>query len=187
MRVSQLPDGAQGVVNMHLPERWAVLQFAEGAPNATQPRADPDWTLRTVAMAVYDAQGAHAAAHNGSFARGAAALAPFAPPRLLDGTCTALPEIETSADGRCWWAAVDGKDKLGAAGLGLGVAGLGQGLGSLLAAPGDQQGLMGSAARGQAEEAAVRGGAQRIACISYDRYLRVVPDSMMCEQFWTPC
>ena len=69
---------AQGVVNMHLPERWAVLQFAGGAPGAAQPRADPDWTLRTVAVGVYDAQRAHAAARNGRYACYAAALAPAA-------------------------------------------------------------------------------------------------------------
>lgn len=171
--------GAQGVVNMHLPERWAVLQFAEGAPGAAQPRADPDWTLRTVAMGVYDAQRAHAAARNGSFARDAAALAPFAPARLLDGTCTALPKIKLSADGGCWWAAVGVKDKAGAVGLGLGLGGSGQGLWA-----GEQVGLVLAAKGGQTE---VRGGAHRTACISYDRYLRVVPDISTCEQSWSPC
>ena len=73
-----LSSGVQGVVNMHLPECWAMLQFAGGAPGAAQPRADPDLTLRTVAMGVYDAQRAHAAAHNGRYARDAAALAPLA-------------------------------------------------------------------------------------------------------------
>ena len=160
---------------MHLPERWAVLQFAEGAPGAAQPRADPDWTLRTVAMGVYDAQQAHAAAHNGSFARDAAALAPFGPARLLDGTCTALPAIKLSADGRCWWAAVGGKGKLGIVGSRPGLAGQGQGLGAMLAA------------EGALTEAGVREGAQRTACISYDRYLRVVPDNLTCEQLWSPC
>ena len=172
---------AQGIVNMHLPERWAVLQFAGGAPGAAQPRPDPDWTLRTVAMGVYDAQRAHAAAHNGSFARDAAALAPLAPAHLLDGTCTAVPELTLSADGRCWWAAVGGKAKLGDVGLGPGLAGSGQGVGA-----GEQEGHVLATGEWQME-ADVRGGAQRKACISYDRYMRVVRAGLTCEKFWSPC
>lgn len=166
---------------MHLPERWAVLQFAEGAPGAAQPRADPEWTLRTVAMGVYDAQRAHAAARNGSFARDAAALAPLAPARLLDGTCTAVPELTLSADGRCWWAAVGGKHRHGAVGLGPGLAGSRQRHWA-----GEQEGpVLAAAGEGQME-ADVGGGAQRTACISYDRYLRVVPAGSTCERFWSP-
>lgn len=174
-------SGAQGVVNMHLPERWAVLQFAGGAPGGAQPRPDPDWTLRTVAMGVYDAQRAHAAARNGTFARDAATLVPFAPARLIDGTCTAVPKLTLGADGRCWWAAVGGRHRLGAAGLAPGLAGLGQGLGA-----GGQEGHM-LAAGGPLMEADVGEGAQRTACISYDRYLRVVPNGLTCERFWSPC
>lgn len=101
--------GCQGVVDVHLPERWAVLQFAEGPLGGTLLRTDPDWALRTVAMGVYDAQIAYAAAHGGRFADSVAALAAHAPPHLVDGTCTTVPEVRLAADRRCWWAAVRSK------------------------------------------------------------------------------
>lgn len=97
---------AMGAVNMHMPERWGYLQFAEGPVNGTAPRRDPYWTLRTVAYALYDAQLAYAAAHGGRYAGDVAALLPFAPPNLLDGTCTRPPVIGLSQDGKSYGAIV---------------------------------------------------------------------------------
>jgi len=65
-----VPGCRQGVVNMHLPERWAYLQFANGPPGAAALQRDPHWTLRTVAVAVYDAQAAHAMARSRAPPRG---------------------------------------------------------------------------------------------------------------------
>jgi hypothetical protein len=65
----------QGAINMHLPERWGVLQFAEGPVNGTIPQRYPDWPAREVAMALYYAQKAFADSHNGSYTTDLAALA----------------------------------------------------------------------------------------------------------------
>jgi len=35
----------QGVVDMHRPERWGMLQFSESKPNATKPVRNPEWTV----------------------------------------------------------------------------------------------------------------------------------------------
>eukprot|EP00054_Salpingoeca_dolichothecata_P025967 m.183670 g.183670 ORF g.183670 m.183670 type:complete len:370 (-) comp25516_c0_seq5:78-1187(-) len=44
------------IVDIHLPEYWAYLQFSTDAVNATGPVRDPDWTIRFLAMQVYYAQ-----------------------------------------------------------------------------------------------------------------------------------
>jgi hypothetical protein len=42
-----------GIVDVHQPERWGYLQFADGPVNATVARRDPDWAVRSVAMQLY--------------------------------------------------------------------------------------------------------------------------------------
>lgn len=108
----------QGSIAMHLPERWGMLQFATGPVNATPAVANPEWPLRAMAAAMYTAQHAFAAAHNGSFTDDVAALAPFADPfyggpGALNGTCTAgLPVVTLSPGGApgfvAWAVAADG-------------------------------------------------------------------------------
>ena len=80
-----------GVVDMHLPERWGYVQFADGEVNATAPRRDPDWPLRYVASALYDAQAAFREDH-GRYASQAElpALAARAPAGALDGRCASV-------------------------------------------------------------------------------------------------
>ena len=74
---------------MHLPEKWGFLQFAEGAVNATPAVWNQEWPVRSVAAAVYYAQHAFAAAHNGSFTAVLGDLVPFLEsPDIVDGTCT---------------------------------------------------------------------------------------------------
>ena len=73
---------------MHLPEKWGMLQFADGAVNATAPAWNAEWPVRAAAAAVYYAEHAYAAAHNGSYTAAIADLAPFlAAPAIVDGTC----------------------------------------------------------------------------------------------------
>lgn len=67
--------GVQGAIDMHLPERWGVLQFAEGTVNQTAPQRYPHWATREVAMSLYHAQKAYATTHNGSYTSDVAALA----------------------------------------------------------------------------------------------------------------
>ena len=200
----------QGVVNMHLPERWAFLQFADGPPGAAPLRRDPHWTLRTVVAAVYDAQAAHAAARNGTFAGAAAALERYAAAHLLDGTCTAVPELLLSADRRCWWATVRALDAP-AGDLGSGLAQSGRGaepagaaggqrspspaagapLSASASPAGDGAGAPGQppAAAGSSQRRAPAGGGggSTSACISYDRYLRIAARGAGCDALWSPC
>lgn len=90
----------QGAVAMHLPERWGVLQFAEGPVNGSEPVRNPEWTVRSVAMEVYYAQHSYRAAHNGSWAPRAADLAPFvSDPAIVAGACSAVPDIQLEAGG----------------------------------------------------------------------------------------
>lgn len=46
-------------INMHLPERWGILQFADEHVGATPVVRDPSWPVRRAAALAYDAQGAH--------------------------------------------------------------------------------------------------------------------------------
>ncbi|HRF59710.1 MAG TPA: carbohydrate-binding family 9-like protein [Fimbriimonadaceae bacterium] len=51
----------QGAIDMHRPERWGFLQFAEDADAPFV--LDPDWEIREALIAVYHAERAHLAAH----------------------------------------------------------------------------------------------------------------------------
>ena len=94
---------------MHEPEHWGLLQFALPDPlNGTAPEFYDQWPVRSVAMAVYWAQRlARDADPAGLYAPDLASLAPFAPPGLLDGTCTAPPELAVSADRSSWTVVVE--------------------------------------------------------------------------------
>ena len=84
----------QGSIAMHLPERWAVLQFSDAAPNSTAPVRNPEWTMRSVAMALYYAQRGYAAAHSGSYAGSLTDVLPYAAdPHAIDGSCSSVPTI----------------------------------------------------------------------------------------------
>lgn len=90
----------QGSIAMHLPEKWGFLQFSSDAPNTTAAVRNAEWPVRSVAMALYYAQHAFAGANNGSFTANVTALAPFAPPHVLDGTCTQTPVVSLAPDAR---------------------------------------------------------------------------------------
>jgi hypothetical protein len=53
----------QGVVNMHRPEMWGVVQFSTAAPGSATFRPDPSGPARQVLHAVYYAQHAYRKAH----------------------------------------------------------------------------------------------------------------------------
>jgi hypothetical protein len=90
-----------GIVDVHQPERWGYVQFATGRVNATQALRDPDWVIRSVAMQVYYAEVAYAAAHNGSYTDEAEILKELAPlgAFAVNGSCTRSPTITLTADG----------------------------------------------------------------------------------------
>ncbi len=71
-----------------------MLQFAAGAVNATPPVRNPEWTVRSVAMALYYAQHAYASANGGVYTGDVQSLFWYTPdPHVLDGTCTGVPTI----------------------------------------------------------------------------------------------
>ena len=79
----------QGSIAMHLPEKWGMLQFAEGEVNATAPVVNGEWPVRAIAAAVYYAQRGYAGAHNGTYASAVADLVPYLEDAaIVDGTCT---------------------------------------------------------------------------------------------------
>ena len=78
--------------------RWGVLQFADGPLNETDVLPYPDWTIRHVAMSLYDAQ-REFHDESGVYASRVADLEPFAAPGTLDASCTGRIRISLS-DGR---------------------------------------------------------------------------------------
>jgi len=57
----------QGEVAMHLPERWGILQFADGAVNKTEAANYDRWPSQAAAVALYYAQKAFAGANDGAY------------------------------------------------------------------------------------------------------------------------
>ena len=77
-----------GAVAMHAPDRWGILQFADGNVNATPAVRYGEWPVRAAASAVYEAQAAYAGANGGAFAPSTAALLPYlASPDIVNGVC----------------------------------------------------------------------------------------------------
>jgi hypothetical protein len=90
----------QGEIAMHLPERWGILQFAAGAVNATAPVRNPEWTVRSVAMALYYAEHAFASANNGTFTADVTSLFWYTPdPAVLAGACSSVPAVTLAPGG----------------------------------------------------------------------------------------
>jgi len=99
----------QGEIQMHLPERWGVLQFSTATPGSTTMVRDPDWRIRHVASAVYDAQKAWAKSHGGVYTSKIEDLQPLAASGTLDGACTKLPKISVDGENK-FKAEVQSKD-----------------------------------------------------------------------------
>merc|ERR1719321_1038926 len=52
---------------MHEPERWGILQFADEHVHDNAKVPDPTWSVRHRAAALYEAEHAWAAKHDGQF------------------------------------------------------------------------------------------------------------------------
>ena len=93
-----------GVIDMHNPDRWGMLQFSTQAAGQAKPVVNPEWPLRESAMATYYAEHAYKAKH-GSFTTNLKALPPFIPSWLnvgakaIDGTCATGRVVATAAGG----------------------------------------------------------------------------------------
>lgn len=89
----------QGVVAMHNPETWAIVQFADGAtPEATY----AEWPARALARALYNAEHAFSAASSGggaSFTDDLAALDELSEPKGVLGACARAVHIELGPNG----------------------------------------------------------------------------------------
>jgi len=69
----------QGEIQMHLPERWGLLQFSSEAVGSTTPAEYAEWRSRSAAMAVYYAQKNYKA-HSNKYADSLEALLPYSTP-----------------------------------------------------------------------------------------------------------
>ena len=86
-----------------------MLQFADGLLNGTELLPYPGWTVRHVAMSLYDAQRVFHDA-TGDYASSVADLELIAPPGTLDGSCTGSIMISVSDEGQRYTAEVPSRD-----------------------------------------------------------------------------
>jgi hypothetical protein len=95
-----------GEVNMHVPDKWGLLQFRNvtvpgdafrvkkhGADDINALFYD-EWPIRSIAMIIYYAE--HSFYNEfGTFTSNVTALNMFASPPVLNACCSQLPEIES--------------------------------------------------------------------------------------------
>lgn len=83
-----------GVIDMHNPDRWGMLQFSTARPGTAEVVKNPEWPLREQAMAAYYAEHGYKTKH-GRYTADLGKLVPFLPTwipgmghaAVLDGTC----------------------------------------------------------------------------------------------------
>eukprot|EP00043_Microstomoeca_roanoka_P009143 m.87099 g.87099 ORF g.87099 m.87099 type:complete len:258 (+) comp14492_c1_seq2:897-1670(+) len=94
------------VVDIHLPEYWAYLQFADTNVNGTAPVTDPNWTIRFVAMQLYYAELAYQQA-NGKYTDSLEDIAPLTPVEgVLSHGCVGNIAIDLGGQGQNYTATV---------------------------------------------------------------------------------
>mmetsp|Transcript_107780 Transcript_107780/g.303680 ORF Transcript_107780/g.303680 Transcript_107780/m.303680 type:complete len:416 (-) Transcript_107780:149-1396(-) len=89
----------QGQVAMHLPERWGILHFAEGAVKAPQSPSFAEWPSRAIAAGAYYAEHAYAKAHGGSFTADPSELVAYAADAAPFPVCPECLKIRLGDDG----------------------------------------------------------------------------------------
>ncbi len=85
----------QGVINMHCPERWGIVQFSKAVPGTATFHPDPAQPARDYLHRVYYAQ----IRHKKKFARYADSLAQLGPAAQVDGRVLSHPQLETTTHG----------------------------------------------------------------------------------------
>jgi Carbohydrate family 9 binding domain-like len=91
------PPAALGQIAMHNPERWGMVQFSDDPVNTTAPVKHPEWSIRSIAVAIYYAEHAYAGDNNGSYTNSIQALMNYVPdPAILDGTCSGQISIQVT-------------------------------------------------------------------------------------------
>jgi len=98
-KVPGLPEdnwvwSSQDVVNMHIPERWGIIQFSADPVNTTTYTPDPFWTLRSVLHEVYNAERSFNTL-SGYFTSDLTKL--NLPEHILLGKCVGIPIITPNA------------------------------------------------------------------------------------------
>ena len=88
------PDLAEGVIDMHRPERWGYVQFSTAKPGQAEFRTDGDWPARDLLHRVYYAERAYFKA-NGKYHSKPEALGLMGLSAPLSGPI----QIETTASG----------------------------------------------------------------------------------------
>lgn len=105
-----------GAINMHMPQRWGIIQFADENVNATKIARDPNWPIRHAAAAVYDTEMLWKDQQGGGkhFTDSIEALLSVATDEdkklLKGGACAATPTISLNADGTSFHVTVASSD-----------------------------------------------------------------------------
>jgi hypothetical protein len=97
-----------GAIAMHLPEKWAFLQFSSDPVNSTSIVKNPEWPVRSVASALYYAQHEFSNANQGIFTDNINLLIPYAPVDVF--SCMFTPQITLSADSKKFVASITSFD-----------------------------------------------------------------------------
>jgi hypothetical protein len=103
----------QGEVNMHLPEKWGMLQFTTAPPGEYEPEiVNDEWPVRSVAMVLYYAEHAYrSSSGNGTFTSDLETLNAYAdPPILAAELCSQLPRIKLTSDEKGFEAHVSDRE-----------------------------------------------------------------------------
>eukprot|EP00995_Heteronema_vittatum_P007481 NODE_262_length_1564_cov_4.591419_g187_i0.p1 GENE.NODE_262_length_1564_cov_4.591419_g187_i0~~NODE_262_length_1564_cov_4.591419_g187_i0.p1 ORF type:complete len:446 (-),score=116.13 NODE_262_length_1564_cov_4.591419_g187_i0:118-1455(-) len=97
---------ATGHINMHMPEYWAYLQFSTAQVNTSEAVPDPDWTVRHLAMQLYEAQLAYRHKHS-KYTANLSALSELTPiSGVLELACHGDIGLTVAEDGRHYNASV---------------------------------------------------------------------------------
>jgi hypothetical protein len=103
-----------GVQNIHLPERWGVLQFADSADPAVPPplQRDPAWPVRRALTAVYEAEHVYSTLYGHGFTANVRSLVAnaFLAESVAAGKCASTPTIALSPAGGSFVISVSSLD-----------------------------------------------------------------------------
>lgn len=99
---------SQGEINMHAPERWGIVQFADENAGATEPACYHEWPSRSAAIAIYYAQREYKA-HHGNFSQSLDDLLPFSSaafPVCLEAEARTSIVVTSVGQEESWYASV---------------------------------------------------------------------------------
>eukprot|EP00747_Dinoflagellata_sp_TGD_P186120 gnl/TRDRNA2_/TRDRNA2_43000_c0_seq1.p1 gnl/TRDRNA2_/TRDRNA2_43000_c0~~gnl/TRDRNA2_/TRDRNA2_43000_c0_seq1.p1 ORF type:complete len:432 (-),score=97.56 gnl/TRDRNA2_/TRDRNA2_43000_c0_seq1:23-1318(-) len=95
-----------GVISMHQPERWGILQFADENVLNSAKVHDPTWSVRHRAAALYEAEHAWAAKHDGQFTDSIEDLLLLETALARKASCSPTPIVSLGPDNKTFLAQV---------------------------------------------------------------------------------